>query len=281
MLLLEHHGIPADSVDMRTVLDALWIPCSDGWLSRENAVTAIIRSYGVYPVGEVDHIWSDEAMQTYRSRVYIDYGRRVGIIAGVGDNMFLPLDPVTRDDFNLMLAMADEAEIFPAYPIEYDDSICMFLSADIQRGMSLLPVYVTEKFLQSGWRVVATTHPLQCDGVTMDSQYIGCIIYAKKTIWIATYTADGCSHLRDTTIHEFGHYLGCKTKIIPRGRVQNDLEWLISRRGRYCDTNDSEYFADAFVEYITCPILAKSRMRDTYMHITECLGIMNDSSNRW
>ena len=103
-------------------LDALTI-------TREAAITAVIRSYGVYPSDEPDYIQADEVEQSEIYKPYIDYAKRMGIVVGTGDNFFTPKQIVTKNELLIMLTRADG--INPQYKISYDYPIFKLLSADI------------------------------------------------------------------------------------------------------------------------------------------------------
>ena len=53
-IILEHHSVETDmDVSGYLTLDAEEI-------TREAAVTAVVRSFGVYPADEADYVWADE-----------------------------------------------------------------------------------------------------------------------------------------------------------------------------------------------------------------------------
>lgn len=270
--ILEHNGID-DSVDVDTVMDGLGI--NDGSLTREDAIKAIIRSYGVYPAGEDNHIWADELEQDRDAKAYIDYGYRIGITCGTGGNCFSPKDYVTQEQFYMMLDRADEVGISPLYNMEYDTPLCKVLSSDVQKGVSRLPECLVDRYVQYGGKVIVTTHPIICNGYKQSEDWVGCINYKHNTIWVAAYTENGCRHVVSTTIHEFGHFLEYCTKPIDRYRIPDELERLIAWTGDYCDTDNSEYFARAFEKYVTMPILSRVRLPETYEHITLCIEMMD------
>ena len=65
-IILEHHSVETDmDVSGYLTLD------SDA-MTREAAVTAVVRSYGVYPVDEPDYVWADEVEQSEAYRPYIN-----------------------------------------------------------------------------------------------------------------------------------------------------------------------------------------------------------------
>ena len=110
-IILEHHGVETEmDVSSYLTLD------SDA-MAREAAVTAVIRSFGVYPADEPDHVWADEGAQGEQYRPYIDYAGRMGITEGVGGNRFAPARPVTEWELRTMLERADGIE--PEYPLSY------------------------------------------------------------------------------------------------------------------------------------------------------------------
>ena len=110
-IILEHHVVETDM----DVADYLTLDAET--MTREAAVTAVVRSFGVYPADEADYVWADEGAQGEQYRPYIDYARRVGITVGVGENRFAPDRPVTVWELRTMLERADGIE--PEYPLSY------------------------------------------------------------------------------------------------------------------------------------------------------------------
>lgn len=128
-IILAHHGVETEiDVSGYLTLDA-------EAMTREAAVTAVVRSYGVYPVDEPDYMWVDEEEQDEVYRPYIDYAKCMGITVGIGDGCFAPKQSVTEWELRTMLDRADGIE--PEYPLHYESPICKLLSADIQRGLSM------------------------------------------------------------------------------------------------------------------------------------------------
>ena len=78
-IILEHHGVVTDM----DVADYLTLDAEE--MTREAAVTAVVRSFGVYPADEPDYVWADEDEQDEAYRPYIAYAKRMGITVGVGD----------------------------------------------------------------------------------------------------------------------------------------------------------------------------------------------------
>ena len=111
-IILEHHSVEADM----DVADYLTLDAEV--MTREAAVTAVVRSFGVYPADEQDYVWSDEEEQDEVYRPYIDYAQRMGITAGVGGNRFAPTRPVPAWELRTMMARADGIE--PKYELKYD-----------------------------------------------------------------------------------------------------------------------------------------------------------------
>ena len=72
-IILDHHGVETEM----DVADYLTLDAET--MTREAAVAAVVRSYGVYPVDEPDYVWSDEEEQDEAYRPYIDYAHRMGI----------------------------------------------------------------------------------------------------------------------------------------------------------------------------------------------------------
>lgn len=267
-IILEHHGVETNmDVSGYLMLD------SDA-MTREAAVTAVVRSYGVYPVDEPDYVWVDEAEQAEVYRPYIDYAQRMGITAGVGGNRFAPTRPVTAWELRTMLARADGIE--PEYPLSYDSPLCKLLSADIQMGLSLVPDFLVDSFYDEGRTITATTNPIVRDNSpALPEKYVGWIRY-EGNMWIAvTYQNHPYWDQDMTTIHELGHYLGYRTALLDRNRVPEERDWLIRRYRPYCNENNHEFFADNFVAYILWPEEMAANAPTVYRHIKTCLYDMN------
>lgn len=266
-IILEHHGVVTDM----HVADYLTLDAEA--MTREAAVTAVVRSYGVYPVDEPDHLWADEGEQDEVYRPYIDYARRVGITAGVGENRFGPDRPVTEWE---LLAMLDRAEgIQPEYPLVYDAPVYQLLSAETQRGLSLIPDFLVDKFYQEGRVIHATGTPIILpNGSSLSDQYVGWIQY-EGDVWISVECdGDPYSHQDRTSIHELGHYLGYRTALLDRNRVPEERDWLIRRYRPYCNENNHEFFADSFTAYILWPAELQENAPTVYAHIEACLHEM-------
>ena len=263
-------------------------PCSTAWrqeidvsgyltldaktMTREAAVTAVVRSFGVYPADEPDHLWEDEAEQSETYRPYIDYAQRMGITEGVGGNRFAPARPVTEWELRTMLDRADGIE--PEYPLSYDSSLCRLLSADIQRGLSLVPDFLLGRFYSERREITATTNPIKKNGAYLAEQYVGWIQY-EGDVWLSV-ECDGepYSHQDRTALHEIGHYLGHRTALLDRNTVPEEREWLIRRYRRYCNENNHEFFADSFAAYILWPEEMAANAPTVYQHIGRCLHEM-------
>lgn len=266
-IILEHHSVETDmDVSSYLTLDA-------ETMTRESAVAAVVRSYGVYPVDEPDHLWADEGEQDEVYRPYIDYARRVGITAGVGENRFGPDRPVTEWELRAML---DRAEgIQPEYPLVYDAPVYQLLSAETQRGLSLIPDFLVDKFYQEGRVIHATGTPIILpNGSSLSDQYVGWIQY-EGDVWISVECdGDPYSHQDRTSIHELGHYLGYRTALLDRNRVPEERDWLIRRYRPYCSENNHEFFADSFTAYILWPAELQENAPTVYAHIEACLHEM-------
>ena len=265
-IILDHHGVVTDM----DVADYLTLDAET--MTREAAVTAVVRSFGVYPADEPDHLWEDEAEQSETYRPYIDYAQRMGITEGVGGNRFAPARPVTEWELRTMLDRADGIE--PEYPLSYDSSLCRLLSADIQRGLSLVPDFLLGRFYSERREITATTNPIKKNGAYLAEQYVGWIQY-EGDVWLSV-ECDGepYSHQDRTAIHEIGHYLGHRTALLDRNTVPEEREWLIRRYRRYCNENNHEFFADSFAAYILWPEEMAANAPTVYQHIGRCLHEM-------
>ena len=266
-IILDHHGVETEM----DVADYLTLDAET--MTREAAVTAVVRSFGVYPAGEPDYVWADDAEQGEQYRPYIDYAQRMGITAGVGGNRFAPTRPVTAWELRTMLDRADGIQ--PEYHLAYDSPLCRLLSADIQRGLSMVPTFIMERFYAEGRTITATTCPIvRNDGAVLSDQYVGWIWY-EGDMWLSV-AADNEPYTRQdrAAIHELGHYLGYRTALLDRNRVPEERDWLIRRYRPYCNENNHEFFADSFVAYILWPEEMQASMPTVYAHIERCLHEM-------
>ena len=266
-IILAHHGVETEiDVSGYLTLDA-------EAMTREAAVAAVVRSYGVYPVDELDYVWADEGAQGEQYRPYIDYARRMGITVGVGENQFAPKQLVTEWELRTMLERADGIE--PEYPLSYESPICKLLSAETQRGLSLIPDFLVDKFYQEGRVIHATGTPIILpNGSSLSDQYAGWIQY-EGDVWLSVECGgEPYSHQDRTVIHEIGHYLGHRTALLDRNTVPEEREWLIRRYRKYCNENNHEFFADSFVAYILWPEEMAANAPTVYQHIGRCLHEM-------
>ena len=246
-------------------------------MTREVAVTAVVRSFGIYPVNEPNYIWKDEEYQDIKYQSYIDYAKRMGITNGVKENYFFPNKPITRQELNTMLQRASDAQIEPVYEMIYVDPLYKILSADFQYGLSLCPEYLIDKYYKEEQTITASTDPITMPNGSHISQTYAGIIYYDKGIWLITLNGDEpYKYQSETIIHEIGHFLGYKTKLIDRTQVSEELNWLIHFYRQYCNTNNSEFFADSFVAYIFWNEEMKENMPITYQHMQECIEKIND-----
>ena len=263
-IILDHHGV-ATEMD---VADYLTLDAEV--MTREAAVTAVVRSFGVYPADEQDYVWSDEDEQGEQYRPYIDYAKCMGITVGVGNGCFAPKRSVTEWELRTMLERADGIE--PEYPISYDSPLCKLLSADIQRGLSMSPAFLVYSFYKEGRTITAATNPIVLDnGDTLPERYIGWIWY-EGDMWLAvTYRGHPCYDQDMTAIHELGHYLGHRTKLLNRYSVAAERDWLMEFFRDYCNESSHEFFADSFVAYILWPEEIAANAPTVYRHIETCL----------
>ena len=79
-IILDYHNIETDM----DIADYLTLDAENEDMTREIAVTAIIRSFGIYPANELNHVWADEMEQDQQYQSYIDYALRTGITKGTG-----------------------------------------------------------------------------------------------------------------------------------------------------------------------------------------------------
>lgn len=266
-IILSHHGVETEM----DVSDYLTLDAET--MTREAAVTAVVRSFGVYPADEPDYVWADEDEQGEQYRPYIDYAKRMGITVGVGGNRFAPKQLVTERELEIMIDRA--ADIEPEYPLSYQSPICKLLSADIQMGLSLVPDFITDSFYAEGRTITATTNPIVLDdGNTLPDRYIGWIQY-EGDMWLAvTWQGKPCYEQAVTAIHELGHYLGHRTQLLNRQSVPPERDWMMAFFRDYCDESDHEFFADSFALYILWPDELAANAPTVYQHIERCLERM-------
>lgn len=272
-IILEHHG--AETETETGVYDVSgYLTLDAGTMTREAAVAAVVRSYGVYPVDEPDHIWTDEAEQGEAYRPYIDYARRMGITEGVGGGCFSPGRPVTEWELRTMLDRADGIQ--PVYPLSYDSPLCKILSADTQYGLSLVPDSLMDRFYAEGRTITVTTSPIMMDGVYLSERYVGWTQY-EGDMWLAV----ACNNYpyydqKKTAIHEMGHYLGYRTNLLNRFSVSDERHWLMDFFRDYCNESDQEFFADSFTAFILWPDELKENAPTVFAHIQQCLEEMEN-----
>ena len=266
-IILSHHGVETEM----DVADYLTLDAEV--MTREAAVTAVVRSYGVYPVDEQDYVWSDECEQEEQYRPYIDYAKRMGITVGVGNGCFAPKRSVTEWELRTMLERADGIE--PEYPLSYESPICKLLSADIQRGLSIAPAFLVDSFYEDGRTIRATTNPIVLDdGDTLPERYIGWIWY-EGDMWLSvTCRGHPCYDQDMAVIHELGHYLGHRTKLLNRYSVAVERDWLMEFFRYYCNESNHEFFSDSFVAYILWPEEMAANAPTVCQHIGRCLHEM-------
>lgn len=263
-IILSHHGVETDM----DVADYLTLDAEV--MTREAAVTAVVRSFGVYPADEQDYVWSDEDEQGEQYRPYIDYAKCMGITVGVGNGCFAPKRSVTEWELRTMLERADGIE--PEYTISYDSPLCKLLSADIQRGLSMSPAFLVYSFYKEGRTITAATNPIVLDnGDTLPERYIGWIWY-EGDMWLSvTCRGHPCYDQDMAAIHELGHYLGHRTKLLNRYSVAAERDWLMEFFRDYCNESSHEFFADSFVAYILWPEEMAANAPTVYRHIETCL----------
>ena len=263
-IILSHHGVETDM----DVADYLTLDADT--MTREAAVTAVVRSFGVYPADEQDYVWSDENEHGEQYRPYIDYAKRMGITVGVGNECFAPKRSVTEWELRTMLERADGIE--PEYPLSYESSICKLLSVDIQMGLSLVPDFLVDSFYDEGRTITATTNPIVLDdGDALSERYIGWIWYEGDMWIVVNCNGHPCYDQTMAVIHELGHYLGHRTKLLNRYSVSAERDWLMEFFRDYCNESNHEFFADSFVAYILWPEEMAANAPTVYRHIETCL----------
>ena len=275
-IILDYHNI---ETDITGIADYLTLYAKNEDMTREIAVTAIVRSFGIYPANELNHVWVDEMEQDQQYQPYIDYALRTGIAIGIGNNYFAPKRPITEEELRTMLERAIMLEnangIEPIYELIYTEPLYKILSADFQYGLSLCPDYLVNRFYKEGKTITVSTDPITLpNGSNLPKKYAG-YIYYNRGIWLITLNGGEPYHYQDETIiHEIGHFLCYKTKSINRKSVPDELDWLIHRYRQYCNESNDEFFADSFVAYIFWNEEMKENMPITYQHIANCLQMM-------
>lgn len=287
-IILDYHNIETDITGIADYLtlntDYLTLDAKNEDMTREIAVTAIVRSFGIYPANELNHVWADEMEQDQQYQSYIDYALRTGIAIGIGNNYFEPKRPITEKELHIMLERAIMLEnangIEPIYELIYADSLYKSLSADFQYGLSLCPDYLVDRFYKEGKTITASTDPITLpNGSKLSNRYAG-YIYYNSGIWMITLNnGEPYNHQDRTIVHEMGHFLCYKTKSINRKSVPDELDWLMHRYRQYCNENNDEFFAESFVAYIFWNEEMKENMPITYQHIENCLEIMKNKYN--
>ena len=272
-IILEHHGVDTEM----DVADYLTLDAEA--MTREAAVTAVVRSFGVYPADEPDRLWADEEDQDEVYRPYIDYAQRIGITVGVGDGYFAPKQQVTELDLRTMLERAEGIQ--PEYPLVYDAPIYQLLSVETQHGLSLVPNFLVDRFYQEGRVIHAAGNPIVMpNGSHLSGQYAGWIQF-DGDVWLSVEVGNAPYWYQcEAAIHELGHYLGYRTALLDRNRVPEERDWLIRRYRSYCNESNHEFFADSFVAYILYPEELAANAPTVYQHILMCLRKMENRYGR-
>lgn len=173
----------------------------------------------------------------------------------------------------VLLARADGIQ--PEYPLAYDSPLCRLLSAETQRGLSLIPDFLVDKFYQEGRVIHATGTPIILpNGTHLSDQYVGWIQY-EGDVWLSVECEGKPYWIQDmTVIHEIGHYLGHRTALLDRNTIPEERDWLIHRYRKYCNASNHEFFADSFVAYILWSAELQENAPTVYAHIEACLHEM-------
>lgn len=275
-IILDYHNI---ETDITGIADYLTLDAENEAMTREIAVTAIIRSFGIYPANELNHVWADEKEQDQQYQPYIDYALRTGIAIGTGNNYFEPKRPITEKELRIMLERAtmleNTNEIEPTYELIYTKPLYKILSADYQYGLSICPSYLVNEYYKENNTITITTDPITLpNGSKLSNKYAGYIYYNDGMWLIALYNGEPYNYQDETIVHEIGHFLCYKTESINRKSVPDELDWLIHRYRQYCNENNDEFFAESFVAYIFWNEEMKENMPITYQHIANCLKMM-------
>ena len=217
-------------------------------LTREEALTYIIQSFGVAPLNEPDHIWADEESILFEYRPYIDYAYRLGITSGTGNNSFNPKALITDSQFLALLTNAHNVkeELIPTFNMTYESGYSQIASYRCQETMFQMPIEIMNLFNRLGWTLNIRDYQLYNSSGEAEPSWAGVTTYADKKIDIKV------AYLMDTTlIHEFGHFVQDVTDTDIKMEMNEEVDNLVSIMGTYCTTNDHEYFAEAFQAYYT------------------------------
>lgn len=217
-------------------------------LTREEALTYIIQSFGIAPLNEPDHIWADEESIQFEYRPYIDYAYRLGITGGTGNNHFSPKSLITDSQFLALLTNAHNVkdELIPTFNMTYESGYSQIASYKCQESMFQMPIEIMNLFDRLGWTLNIRDYQLYGSDGEAEPSWAGVTIYAYKKIDIKV------THQMDTTvIHEFGHFVQDVTNTDIQMEMNEEVDNLARITGSYCRTNDHEYFAEAFQAYYT------------------------------
>lgn len=246
----------------------------DSPITREEAITYIIQSYGVIPFDEFNYIWNDEKDQSLSYHNYIDFAYRLHITLGTGNNCFSPKEYITISDFKKLLKNTKvvENQLIPKYEMQYDSELCKVISAKYQLAISNLPDDIVDFFYNQKWEYRIMEYPYTKNNVLGVTSY-----KEKEIIQIGWYgKAILKPNLMDTTYHEFGHFIQYFTEIDASNVMSQEMDKLSTITGSYCKTDPDEYFAEAFSIYIKNPYVLKHICPNSYKLIDEALIIFRN-----
>lgn len=238
-------------------------------LTREEALTYIIQSFGVAPLNEPDHIWADEENIQFEYRPYIDYAYRLGITGGTGNNIFSPKALITDSQFLTLLTNAHKVkdELIPTFNMTYESGYSQIASYKCQESMFQMPIEIINLFDRLGWTLNIRDYQLYNSSGEAEPSWAGVTVYADKKIDIKV------THQMDTTIiHEFGHFVQDVTDTDIKIEMNEEVDNLASIAGSYCRTNDHEYFAEAFQAYYTKNAQLLEYCPKTYEAVEEAIN---------
>ena len=238
-------------------------------LTREEALTYIIQSFGVAPLNEPDHIWADEESIQFEYRPYIDYAYRLGITSGTGNNSFSPKALITDSQFLTLLTNAHNAkeELIPTFNMTYESGYSQIASYKCQESMFQMPIEIINLFDRLGWTLNIRDYQLYNSSGEAEPSWAGVTTYADKKIDIKV------AYLMDTTlIHEFGHFVQDVTDADIELVMNEEVDSLVSIAGAYCTANDHEYFAEAFQAYYTKNSRLLEHCPKTYEVVEEAIN---------
>lgn len=159
-------------------------------------------------------------------------------------------------------------------------SCVMVLDCDINaRSLDKLDLYysavpweIRKAFAANGWKLVVTDQDISSTYYNgpIKGELAGLTNSRTKTIYIH----ENINHIRNALLHEFGHYFDLQKGIVSDDEI---MQACFQREkgafdGRWKDdthamSNEAEYFAESFQQYILDPKGCKEKQPVTYRHL--------------